>query len=70
VFFAPRDNPQIAGVIMAEHGEHGAEAAPIARHVLQTFFAKKEGKPLPVLPQKVVAPPATPAQPRAGGGQQ
>ena len=70
VFFAPRDNPQIAGVIMAEHGEHGAEAAPIARHVLQTFFAKKEGRPLPVLPQKVVTTPATPAQPRAGGGQQ
>ena len=23
VFFAPRDNPQIAGVIFAEHGEHG-----------------------------------------------
>jgi penicillin-binding protein 2 len=70
VFFAPRDNPQIAGVIMAEHGEHGAEAAPIARHVLQTFFAKKEGRPLPVLPQKVVTTPATPAQPRAGGGHQ
>jgi penicillin-binding protein 2 len=70
VFFAPRDNPQIAGVVMAEHGEHGAEAAPIARHVLQTFFAKKEGRPLPVLPQKVVTAPATPAQPRAGGGHQ
>ena len=31
VFFAPRDNPQIAGVIFAEHGEHGSSAAPIAK---------------------------------------
>jgi penicillin-binding protein 2 len=49
VFFAPRDNPQIAGVIFAEHAEHGASAAPIAKHVMETFFAKKEGKPLPKL---------------------
>ena len=27
-FFAPRDNPEIAGVIFAEHGEHGSSAAP------------------------------------------
>jgi penicillin-binding protein 2 len=60
VFFAPRDNPQIAGVVMAEHGEHGSEAAQISRHVLDTFFAKKEGRPLPVLPQKVVTTPVTP----------
>ena len=49
VFFAPRDNPQIAGVIFGEHAEHGASAAPIAKHVMETFFAKKEGKPLPKL---------------------
>jgi penicillin-binding protein 2 len=63
VFFAPRDNPQIAGVIMAEHGEHGSDTTPIARHVLTTFFAKREGKPLPVLPNAIKAgaqaPPAT-----------
>ena len=47
VFFAPRDNPQIAGVVFAEHAEHGANAAPIAKHALETFFAKKEGRPLP-----------------------
>ena len=56
VFFAPRDNPQIAGVIFAEHGEHGYLGAPIAKHVIDTFFAKKEGRPLPQLP--VPAPPA------------
>jgi penicillin-binding protein 2 len=49
VFFAPRDNPQIAGVIFAEHGGPAHVAAPIAKHVLETFFAKQEGRPLPVL---------------------
>ena len=53
VFFAPRDNPQIAGAVMVEHGGHGGTtAAPIARHVLDTFFAKKEGRPLPAPPIK------------------
>lgn len=50
VFFAPEENPKIAGVILAEHAEHGYLAAPIARHVLQTYFAKAEGKPLPDYP--------------------
>ncbi len=31
VFFAPRDNPEIAGVVFAEHAEHGYLAAPIAK---------------------------------------
>jgi penicillin-binding protein 2 len=52
VFFAPRDNPEIAGVIFGEHNEHGFLGAPIAKHVIETYFAKKEGKPLPVLPPK------------------
>ncbi|PYR39577.1 MAG: penicillin-binding protein 2 [Acidobacteria bacterium] len=53
VFFAPRDHPQIAGAVMVEHGGHGGTtAAPIARHVLDTFFAKKEGRPLPAPPVK------------------
>ena len=50
VFFAPRDNPEISGIIFAEHGLHGSNAALIARHVIETYFAKKDGKPLPVLP--------------------
>ena len=58
LFFAPRDNPEIAGVIFAEHGEHGYLGAPIAKHVIETYFAKKEGKPLPELPLKT--PPAEP----------
>ena len=47
VFFAPKDNPEIAGVIFAEHGEHGFLGAPIAKHVIETYFAKKAGRPLP-----------------------
>jgi penicillin-binding protein 2 len=54
-FFAPKDNPEIAGVVFAEHAEHGSNAAPIARHLIETYFAIKEGKPLPVL-----APPPPP----------
>ncbi len=48
VFLAPRDNPEIAGVVLTEHTEHGYLSAPIAKHVLETYFAKKEGRPLPV----------------------
>jgi penicillin-binding protein 2 len=51
VFFAPRDKPQIAGVIFLEHGMHGPNAASLARHVLETFFAKQDGLPLPVPPE-------------------
>ena len=53
VFAAPVDNPQIAGVVFAEHADHGYLAAPIARHIMETFFAKKNGEPLPVLPRSV-----------------
>jgi penicillin-binding protein 2 len=57
VFFAPRDNPQIAGVVFVEHGGHGGTtAAPIAKHVLETFFAKQDGAPLPVLKGLVTTP--------------
>jgi penicillin-binding protein 2 len=63
-FFAPRDDAEISGVIMAEHGGWGAEAAvPIAKFVLDTYFAKKEGRPLPVWP-KPAAPPAPAAAAR------
>jgi penicillin-binding protein 2 len=58
VFFAPRENPQIAGVIFAEHGLHGSSAAPIAKHVIETFFAKQEGQPLPTSPLAPLRAPA------------
>jgi penicillin-binding protein 2 len=50
VFFAPRDHPQIAGVVFLEHGIHGPNAATLAHHILETFFAKQDGKPLPPAP--------------------
>ena len=59
VFAAPRDNPQIAGVVFGEHAEHGYLAAPIARHVMETFFAKQEGRPLPTLPLPARPSPVT-----------
>jgi penicillin-binding protein 2 len=69
VFFAPRDNPEIAGVVFAEHSLHGAEAARIARHAMETYFAKKEGKPLPVfVPPPAPAKPVAPATPGNGPG--
>jgi penicillin-binding protein 2 len=73
VFFAPRDHPQIAGVVFAEHAEHGTMAAVIAHHILETFFAKQDGKPLPAFrapgapapaPAPPVEPPARPAETR------
>jgi penicillin-binding protein 2 len=50
VFFAPRDNPQIAGAVFLEHGVHGSNAALVAHHVLDTFFAKIDNRPLPPKP--------------------
>jgi penicillin-binding protein 2 len=51
VFFAPRDKPEIAGVVFLEHGIHGPNAASVAHHILATFFAKKDGLPLPPPPK-------------------
>ncbi len=76
VFMVPRDNPELAGVIFAEHAEHGYLAAPIAKHIIETYYARKEGRPLPILPPPPVAPgglpvaartPAAPAAPRPAG---
>ena len=67
VFFAPKDKPEIAGVIFGEHNEHGYLGAPIARHVIETYFAKKEGRPLPpIAPKNPNEPPvADPDSPPA-----
>jgi penicillin-binding protein 2 len=83
VFMAPRDNPELAGVIFGEHNEHGYYAAPIARHIIATYYAEKEGRPLPAfVPNPLLSPgepppagtpvPGTPARATvatvAGGG--
>ncbi|MEO7156818.1 MAG: penicillin-binding protein 2 [Vicinamibacterales bacterium] len=60
VFMAPKDNPEIAGVVFAEHGEHGTTAASIAKHIIETYFAQRDGLPLPtVVPFAPPAPPVT-----------
>ncbi|MCC7123400.1 MAG: penicillin-binding protein 2 [Acidobacteria bacterium] len=65
VFFAPRDNPEVAGVVFAEHSEHGYLAAPIARHVMETYFAQRDGLPLPELRLPASAAPVPAPAPAA-----
>jgi penicillin-binding protein 2 len=62
VFFAPKDNPVLAGVIFAEHAEHGYLGAPIAKHIIATYYAKQEGQPLPVFPAPVQPGPTPPEE--------
>jgi penicillin-binding protein 2 len=62
VFFAPAKNPEVAGVVFAEHSEHGSNAAPIAKYMIETYFAKKEGKPLPAYPEVGKNPLPVPAE--------
>ncbi|HEV3216286.1 MAG TPA: penicillin-binding protein 2 [Vicinamibacterales bacterium] len=50
VFFAPKENPRIAGVVFLEHGIHGGNAARVAHQILDTFFAKEDHRPLPPPP--------------------
>ena len=56
VFMVPKDNPEIAGAVFAEHAEHGYFSATVAKHIIETYFAQRDGLPLPVLP-----PPPPPA---------
>ena len=58
----PKDNPEIAGVVFSEHGEHGYFSATVAKHVIETYYAQKEGLPLPVITPPPPPAPATPAR--------
>ena len=60
IFYAPQDQPEVAGVVFTENSEHGYLSAPIAKHVLETYFAKKEGRPLPTLTPAVPTVPTAP----------
>ncbi|HKY21590.1 MAG TPA: penicillin-binding protein 2 [Vicinamibacterales bacterium] len=62
VFFAPRDNPEIAGVVFTEHSGSSGNSTPIAKHILETYFNKKEGQPAPEL---VLPPPILNVRPAA-----
>ena len=57
VFMAPRDNPELAGVVFVEHGEHGYYGGTIARHIIETYYAEKEGRPLPRIEDLTPHPP-------------
>ncbi len=59
VFMAPKDNPEVAGAVFVEHAEHGYFGATVAKHIIETYFAQRDGLPLPVL--KV--PPPVPVTP-------
>jgi penicillin-binding protein 2 len=65
VFFAPTHNPTIAGVIFGEHAEHGYSAAPVAKFMMETWFAKQEGRELPTLPSQPPPAPQPSASPTA-----
>ncbi|MFA6345821.1 MAG: penicillin-binding transpeptidase domain-containing protein, partial [Syntrophales bacterium] len=54
VCFAPDKAPEIAIAVIAEHGGHGgATAAPVARRIIDAYFARKNAPPAP--PRSVVA---------------
>ncbi len=70
-FFAPVGDAEISGVVFVEHGGYGAASAvPVAKYVLSTYFAKKDGKPLPTLESAgfdLPKPPAPSGPGRSGG---
>ena len=69
VFMVPRDKPELAGVIFAEHAEHGYYGASIAKHIIETYYAKREGAPLPVLQKPAPTAVVASAEPSAAAGQ-
>jgi penicillin-binding protein 2 len=69
VGYAPADKPEIAFAIVIEHGGHGGTtAAPVAKKVLEVFFADRLPKPPVVDPKAKPAPQALEAAllPRPG----
>ena len=47
VAYSPATEPEIAVVVMVEHGEHGSSAAaPIAREMIKAYLLKKQLQPL------------------------
>lgn len=49
ICFAPADDPQIAIAVVIENGYHGYTGAPVARDIMNAFFADREqtGAPQP-----------------------
>ena len=62
--YAPRENPQIAFVVVAENAGFGASsAAPIAKKLVQYWFLDRHQNPLPPPRGKMVDPFAPPTSP-------
>jgi penicillin-binding protein 2 len=40
VAYAPSDQPRIAVSVFVEHGEHGSDAAPLAREIIQAYLGE------------------------------
>lgn len=56
VAFGPRENPEIAGISLVEHGGFGAKAsAPNVKAVFETYLKKKNGIPIDVSLETVQA---------------
>lgn len=60
VGYAPKENPEIAVVAIAEHSCHGSVAGPVAKEVIEAYFRKKMAPPevMGPMPLDVVANPA------------
>lgn len=55
VAFAPADNPEIAIAVLAEHACHGSTgAAPVARDIIEAYFAKYHPEKLKKLATKTL----------------
>jgi penicillin-binding protein 2 len=64
--WAPADDPEIAIVVMVEHGGGGgAVAAPIAKQILEGYFTKVHPLPRPAGPAGPPGPAPAPAAPAA-----
>ena len=54
IAYAPADNPQIAVAVMIAQGGHGTYAAPVARAILEAYFAEGSAtrtvKPMEMIP--------------------
>jgi len=62
--YAPRENPQIAFVVVAENAGFGAaSAAPVAKKLVQYWFIDRLKKPLPP-PSAKIPDEFTPPQPQ------
>jgi penicillin-binding protein 2 len=67
--FAPAENPEIAVTVLVEHGLHGGSAAaPIAKAVLEKYFAGRLDKPeeltTVILPGRLMVDALTAGQPQ------